>query len=87
MQHILSLIYFEGHQNRTENVDTIDRVPFFEYSYPGTDIGDRPSPRLFASHLPYYLASKGLKNKKAKVSHKNYLCDFSQTEAVHLLYC
>lgn len=67
MQHILSLIYFEGHRNRTENVDTIDRVPFFEYSYPGTDIGDRPSPRLFVSHIPYYLAPKGLENKKAKV--------------------
>ncbi|XP_012785923.2 amine sulfotransferase-like [Ochotona princeps] len=67
MQQILSLIYFEGHRNRTEKVDTVDRVPFFEYSYPGTDIGNRPSPRLFASHLPYYLAPKGLKNKKAKV--------------------
>ncbi|XP_058525187.1 amine sulfotransferase-like [Ochotona princeps] len=67
MQQILSLIYFEGHRNRTENVDTIDRVPFFEYSYRGTDIENRPSPRLFASHLPYYLAPKGLKNKKAKV--------------------
>ncbi|XP_058525180.1 amine sulfotransferase-like [Ochotona princeps] len=67
MQQILSLIYFEGHRNRTENMETVRRVPFFEYSYLGMDIGNRPSPRLFASHLPYYLTPKGLKNKKAKV--------------------
>ncbi|XP_014721703.1 amine sulfotransferase-like [Equus asinus] len=66
-QQILSLIYFEGHRNRTEMVDTIDRVPFLEYNVHKMDHQKRPSPRLFSSHLPYYLAPKGLKNKRAKI--------------------
>uniref|UniRef100_A0A5F9DFP1 Sulfotransferase n=1 Tax=Oryctolagus cuniculus TaxID=9986 RepID=A0A5F9DFP1_RABIT len=66
-QQILSLIYFEGHRNRTEKWDTLDRVPFLEYNIRNVDIENRPSPRLFASHLPYYLAPKSLKNNKAKI--------------------
>ncbi|XP_044613472.1 amine sulfotransferase-like [Equus asinus] len=66
-QQILSLIYFEGHRNRTETVETLDRVPFLEHGVPKMEHQKRPSPRLFASHLPYYLAPKGLKNKKAKI--------------------
>ncbi|VTJ78847.1 Hypothetical predicted protein, partial [Marmota monax] len=65
-QQILSLIYFEGHRNRTEDIKTIDRAPFFEYNIHNLDFIKMPSPRLFASHLPYYLVPKGLKNKKAK---------------------
>ncbi|XP_036103649.1 amine sulfotransferase-like [Molossus molossus] len=67
MQQILSLIYFEEHRNGTENVDTIDRIPFLEYNLRKADFINRPSPRLFCSHIPYYLAPKGLKNKKAKI--------------------
>ncbi|XP_015356023.1 amine sulfotransferase-like [Marmota marmota marmota] len=66
-QQILSLIYFEGHRNRTEDIKTIDRAPFFEYNIHNLDFIKMPSPRLFASHLPYYLVPKGLKNKKAKI--------------------
>ncbi|DAA26305.1 TPA: sulfotransferase family, cytosolic, 1C, member 2 [Bos taurus] len=66
-QQILSLIYYEGHRNRTEIVNTADRSPFLEYNLHKIDFEKRPSPRLFASHVPYYLAPKGLKNKKAKV--------------------
>ncbi|XP_036270935.1 amine sulfotransferase-like isoform X2 [Pipistrellus kuhlii] len=66
-QQILSLIYFEGHRNRTENLSTLDRVPFLEYNIRKTDYLKRPSPRLFCSHLPYYLVPKGLKRKKAKI--------------------
>nr|XP_006984388.1 amine sulfotransferase-like [Peromyscus maniculatus bairdii]XP_006984389.1 amine sulfotransferase-like [Peromyscus maniculatus bairdii]XP_042118003.1 amine sulfotransferase-like [Peromyscus maniculatus bairdii] len=66
-QQILSLIYFEGHRNRTENVQTIDRMPFFEYNNHNLDFAKMPSPRIFTSHLPYYLVPKGLKNKKIKI--------------------
>ncbi|XP_006878017.1 PREDICTED: amine sulfotransferase-like [Chrysochloris asiatica] len=66
-QQILSLIYFEEHRNRTDNLDTADRAPLFEYNIRKMDFYARPSPRLFTSHLPYYLAPKGLKNKKAKI--------------------
>uniref|UniRef100_G1Q4E1 Sulfotransferase n=1 Tax=Myotis lucifugus TaxID=59463 RepID=G1Q4E1_MYOLU len=66
-QQILSLIYFEGHRNRTEDLATLDRVPFLEYNIRKMDFLNRPSPRLFCSHLPYYLVPKGLKNKKAKI--------------------
>lgn len=66
-QQILSLIYFEGHRNRTDDLETLDRVPFLEYNIRKADFLKRPSPRLFCSHIPYYLAPKGLKNKKAKI--------------------
>ncbi|XP_058938954.1 amine sulfotransferase-like [Kogia breviceps] len=66
-QQILSLIYFEGHRNRSEMVNTCDRVPFLEHSAHKVDHVNRPSPRLFTSHIPYYLAPKGLKNRKAKI--------------------
>ncbi|XP_025150833.2 amine sulfotransferase-like [Bubalus kerabau] len=70
-QQILSLIYYEGHRNRTEIVNTAERIPFLEYNLHKSDFEKRPSPRLFSSHLPYYLAPKGLKNKKNKVI---YVC-------------
>ncbi|XP_038196732.1 amine sulfotransferase-like [Arvicola amphibius] len=66
-QQILSLIYFDGHRNSTENIETMDRVPFFEYNIHNLDYVNMPSPRIFASHLPYYLVPKGLKSKKTKI--------------------
>ncbi|XP_075859152.1 amine sulfotransferase-like isoform X2 [Microcebus murinus] len=66
-QQILSLIYFEEHRKRTENLETYNRIPFFENCFEDIDFGSRPSPRLFATHLPYYLVPRGLKNKKAKI--------------------
>ncbi|XP_052020504.1 amine sulfotransferase-like [Apodemus sylvaticus] len=66
-QQILSLIYFEDHRNRTENIPTMDRVPSLEYNIHNLDFANMPSPRIFTSHLPYYLVPKGLKDKKAKI--------------------
>ncbi|KAJ1152337.1 hypothetical protein NDU88_005112 [Pleurodeles waltl] len=66
-QQILSLIYHEGHLNKTENLQTVDRAPWLEYNWKKVDFEKRPSPRLITTHLPYYLVPKGLKTKKAKV--------------------
>ncbi|XP_055981290.1 amine sulfotransferase-like [Sorex fumeus] len=66
-QQILSLIYFETHRKQTENMETLDRAPFLEYNIRKVDFTKRPSPRIFCSHLPYYLVPNGLKNKKAKI--------------------
>ncbi|KAJ1152323.1 hypothetical protein NDU88_005098, partial [Pleurodeles waltl] len=66
-QQILSLIYHEGHLNKTENIETVDRAPWLEYNLKKVDFEQRPSPRLITTHLPYYLVPKGLKTKKAKV--------------------
>ncbi|XP_004614069.2 amine sulfotransferase-like [Sorex araneus] len=66
-QQILSLIYFEEHRKQTQKTDTIDRAPFLEYNIRNMNYITRPSPRLFSSHLPYYLVPNGLKNKKAKI--------------------
>ncbi|XP_041510366.1 amine sulfotransferase-like isoform X1 [Microtus oregoni] len=65
-QQILSLIYFEGHRNNTENIQTVNRAPFFEYSN-HVDLAKMPSPRIFSTHLPYYLVPKVFKNKKVKI--------------------
>ncbi|CAO2628046.1 Amine sulfotransferase [Lemmus lemmus] len=66
-QQILSLIYFEGHRNNSENIRTMDRAPFFEYNIHNVDFAKMPSPRIFSSHLPYYLVPKVLKDKKVKI--------------------
>ncbi|XP_052020172.1 amine sulfotransferase-like [Apodemus sylvaticus] len=66
-QQILSLIYFEGHRNSTDNIPTMDRAPFLEYNIHNLDYANMPSPRIFTSHLPYYLVPKGLKEEKAKI--------------------
>ncbi|XP_077145628.1 amine sulfotransferase-like [Ranitomeya variabilis] len=66
-QQILSLIFNEGHRNRTEQIQTIDRVPWLEYNLNNADYNSRPSPRLFTTHLPYYLMPKDLKLKMGKI--------------------
>ncbi|XP_049627340.1 amine sulfotransferase-like [Suncus etruscus] len=66
-QQILSLIYFEEHRKQTRMMETIDLAPFLEYNIRNMDFLRRPDPRLFSSHLPYYLVPNGLKNKKAKI--------------------
>ncbi|XP_012859976.1 amine sulfotransferase-like [Echinops telfairi] len=66
-QQIISSIYFEDHRNKNSHEDTLARVPFLEYNIRKVDFSKRPSPRLFATHLPYYIMPRGLKNKKAKV--------------------
>ncbi|XP_073531997.1 amine sulfotransferase-like isoform X2 [Phyllobates terribilis] len=65
-QQILTLIFNEGHRNRTEQIDNLKRAPWIENNYFNTDFNSRPSPRLFSSHLPYYLMPKDLRIKKGK---------------------
>ncbi|XP_038253126.1 amine sulfotransferase-like [Dermochelys coriacea] len=67
MQNILSLIYHEGHRDGTENMETKHRVPWLEYNVTNIHYDHHPSPRLFATHLPYYLVPRDLRNRRAKV--------------------
>ncbi|ETE63553.1 Amine sulfotransferase, partial [Ophiophagus hannah] len=66
-QNIVSLILHEGHRDGTENTTLIDRAPWLECNIFHIDFSTRPSPRLFTSHLPYYLVPKGLQNKRGKI--------------------
>ncbi|KAM4695158.1 amine sulfotransferase-like isoform 1-T2 [Discoglossus pictus] len=66
-QQVLSLIFNEGHRNGTEAIDNMTRVPWIEYNLYKIDYKNRPSPRLFSSHLPYYLMPRDLRNRKGKV--------------------
>ncbi|XP_062426932.1 amine sulfotransferase-like [Rhea pennata] len=66
-QNILSLIFHEGHRNGTENIDIMERIPWLEYNVQKKDYSAFPSPRLFATHLPYYLTPRDLRNKRARV--------------------
>uniref|UniRef100_A0A8D0C1A7 Sulfotransferase n=1 Tax=Salvator merianae TaxID=96440 RepID=A0A8D0C1A7_SALMN len=66
-QNILSLIYHEGHRNGTEKISLMERVPWLEYKPKRIDFDRCPSSRLFASHMPYYLVPRELKNRKGKV--------------------
>ncbi|XP_066467100.1 amine sulfotransferase-like [Tiliqua scincoides] len=66
-QQILSLIYHEGHRDGTENTNLIDRVPWLEYNINKLDYISLPSPRLFSTHLPYFLVPKGLRSGRPKL--------------------
>ncbi|XP_053566779.1 amine sulfotransferase [Bombina bombina] len=66
-QQILSLIYSEEHRNESSNLFTSDRVPWIEFNIKNIDFESSPSPRLFATHLPYSLVPKDLRNKIGKV--------------------
>jgi len=68
-QNILSLIIHEGHRNGTENMETLDRIPWLEYNIKNAAYANLPSPRVFATHLPYYLVPRDLRNKRARVSY------------------
>uniref|UniRef100_A0A8C6Z7R2 Sulfotransferase n=1 Tax=Nothoprocta perdicaria TaxID=30464 RepID=A0A8C6Z7R2_NOTPE len=64
MQNILNLILHEGHRNGTEDVENMDRIPWLEYNFRNMDYAALPSPRVFATHLPYYLTPRDLRNKR-----------------------
>ncbi|KAM8953008.1 amine sulfotransferase-like [Pelodytes ibericus] len=66
-QQILSLIFNEGHLNGTEQITNMERAPWLEYNIYNIDYDNRPSPRLFTTHLPYYLMPKDLRNRKSKI--------------------
>ncbi|XP_032848765.2 amine sulfotransferase [Tyto alba] len=66
-QNILSLIIHEGHRNGTENMDNMQRIPWLEYRTDNKDYTALPLPRVFATHLPYYLVPRGLRNKRGRV--------------------
>ncbi|KAM4040982.1 amine sulfotransferase-like isoform 1-T2 [Anomaloglossus baeobatrachus] len=66
-QQILSLILNEGHRNGAEQITNIERAPWIEYNIYNVDFKSRPSPRLFSSHLPYYLLPKDLRFRMGKI--------------------
>ncbi|OXB76490.1 UNVERIFIED_CONTAM: hypothetical protein H355_014534, partial [Colinus virginianus] len=66
-QNILSLILHEGHRNGTEQIENLDRIPWVEYNFQNMDLASLPTPRVFATHLPYYLTPRDLRNKKGRV--------------------
>ncbi|KAM8809576.1 amine sulfotransferase-like [Eudromia elegans] len=66
-QNILSLIVYEGHRNGTEDIENMDRIPWLEYNVKNMNYAALPSPRVFATHLPYYLTPRDLRNKRARV--------------------
>ncbi|NXF36913.1 ST3A1 sulfotransferase, partial [Nyctibius bracteatus] len=66
-QNILSLIIHEGHRKGTENVKTVDRIPWLEYNIQNVDYAALPLPRVFATHLPYYLVPRDLRKKRGRI--------------------
>ncbi|NWX11120.1 ST3A1 sulfotransferase, partial [Caloenas nicobarica] len=68
-QNILALIMNEGHRNGTENMEMMDRIPWLEYNIKSVDFATLPLPRIFATHLPYYLVPRDMRNKRGHVIH------------------
>uniref|UniRef100_A0A8C3KXQ1 Sulfotransferase n=1 Tax=Chrysolophus pictus TaxID=9089 RepID=A0A8C3KXQ1_CHRPC len=48
-------------------METLDRIPWVEFNIKNMDFASLPLPRVFATHLPYYLTPKDLRNKKGRV--------------------
>ncbi|XP_067881722.1 amine sulfotransferase-like [Heterodontus francisci] len=67
MQNIMKYIYMEGDLQTGECNASYFEVPWLEIAHKEINTDDRPSPRLFVTHLPYQLIPKALKNKKTKV--------------------
>ncbi|KAL1005675.1 hypothetical protein UPYG_G00062160 [Umbra pygmaea] len=65
-QRIMTLI-FEDDFPEEANLNTTVRMPWLEFLVKGNNYKDRPSPRLFCSHLKQHLMPKGLHRKQAKV--------------------
>ncbi|NXK47089.1 ST3A1 sulfotransferase, partial [Chauna torquata] len=66
-QNILSLILHEGHRNGTEDMELLDRIPWLEYNIKNADLASLPLPRVLATHLPYYLVPRDLRNKRGRI--------------------
>lgn len=67
MQNIMKYIYMDGDLQTEECKPSYFEVPWLEVSHDKLNTDDRPSPRLFVTHLPYQLLPKAMKNKKTKV--------------------
>ncbi|XP_072913540.1 amine sulfotransferase-like [Hemitrygon akajei] len=67
MQNILKHIFMDGDLQTGEYKPSYCEVPWLELAIKEINVDDRPSPRLFVTHLPYELIPKALKKKKAKV--------------------
>lgn len=49
-------------------METTDRIPWLEYKIKNKDYANLPLPHVFATHLPYYLVPRDLRNKRGRVS-------------------
>ncbi|XP_048452733.1 amine sulfotransferase-like [Rhincodon typus] len=67
MQNIMKHIYMNGDLQTGECKPSYSEVPWLELTHKEINTDDRPSPRLFVTHLPYQLIPKALKNKTTKV--------------------
>ncbi|XP_018419269.1 PREDICTED: amine sulfotransferase-like [Nanorana parkeri] len=70
-QQVLNLIFHEGHRKGLEDINNMARAPWIEYNLYNINFDSRQSPRLFTSHLPYYLMPKDLRFKRGKII---YVC-------------
>ncbi|XP_066563260.1 amine sulfotransferase [Amia ocellicauda] len=67
-QNIVTMLYESELPPAPPTSDTtFQRMPWLEYIQKDQDIINRPSPRLFASHLGHYLMPQGVKDKQIKV--------------------
>uniref|UniRef100_A0A8C6UPS5 Sulfotransferase n=1 Tax=Neogobius melanostomus TaxID=47308 RepID=A0A8C6UPS5_9GOBI len=64
-QILISICELSGGLNEYPN--NLEQMPWLEYTEGRPDYALRPSPRLFATHLPPALMPAGLKEKRAKI--------------------
>uniref|UniRef100_A0A8C9F0Q5 Sulfotransferase n=1 Tax=Pavo cristatus TaxID=9049 RepID=A0A8C9F0Q5_PAVCR len=69
-----NLILHEDYRNGTEHTEIMDRIPWVEYNIKKKDFASLPLPRVFATHLPYYLTPRDLRNKKGRVILHRHRC-------------
>ncbi|XP_039603547.1 amine sulfotransferase-like isoform X1 [Polypterus senegalus] len=67
IQYILALMYYGNEVNGPDGKLTVDVAPWIEAEMESLNYNERPSPRVFVSHLPHYLVPKGLRKGRGKV--------------------
>ncbi|KAG2468620.1 RWDD1 protein, partial [Polypterus senegalus] len=67
MQQIMTLIDAKGDLSASQSKLTSECFPWVELTEFAKNFASRPSPRLYCSHLPWYLLPKGLRQKKGKI--------------------
>ncbi|XP_072298252.1 amine sulfotransferase [Eucyclogobius newberryi] len=64
-QVLISICELSGRLNEYPN--NLEQMPWLEYTEGRADYALRPSPRLFATHLPPALMPRGLRDKRAQI--------------------
>uniref|UniRef100_A0A8C0FDA5 Sulfotransferase n=1 Tax=Bubo bubo TaxID=30461 RepID=A0A8C0FDA5_BUBBB len=60
-------VFLDAWSTEMQQFITMERIPWLEYRTENRDYAALPLPRVFATHLPYYLLPRDLRNKRGRI--------------------